>query len=53
LVQPEQTIPSWVQPLDPVVASSWHVPEVAPAAMLQKPVQQSVARLHTSPVWMQ
>ena len=48
-VDPIAVTPSAVQPPEPVVLSSLHTPVVAPLAMSQKPVQQSVERLHASP----
>ena len=49
LPQPLQRTPScWHCPA-PVVATSWHTPEVAPVALEQKPPQQSRSRPQTSP----
>jgi hypothetical protein len=53
LVQPSQVIPSCTQPPAPVVAISLHVPMLAPLAIEQRPVQQSVERTQASPGWMQ
>jgi hypothetical protein len=53
LPQPLQRTPSCVHWPVPVVEISVQVPSVAPAAIEQKPPQQSRLREHTSPGWMQ
>jgi hypothetical protein len=50
LVQSWQTVPSFAQLPDPVVASSLHTPALRPAAMVQLPLQQSAPRKQMSPV---
>jgi hypothetical protein len=47
-----QSVPSCEQEPVPVVPGSWQIPDVAPVARLQNPLQQSVSRPQTSPGWM-
>ena len=53
LQQAPQSLPHFVPSCEhepvPVVCGSWQVPEVAPDARLQNPLQQSVSRAQTSP----